>query len=150
MDLQNHARSNFFLHVELFIRVTNDLVSYRDGGRQFSFMSLSALLFDRLGSSACCHWTAENVDHILEFSDKMNLDSLQEGLTLDTETLSIVNLPFAVRWIAESSKAIDLPTSQTRTHARTTLAKNKTYQPTLAQTEEILAETLDIKTEGQT
>ena len=40
------------------------------------FMSLSALLFDKLGSSACCHWTAENVDHILEFGDKMNLDSL--------------------------------------------------------------------------
>ena len=41
-------------------------------------MSLSALLFDKLGSSACCHWTA--LDHILEFGDKMNLDLLQEGL----------------------------------------------------------------------
>ena len=50
----------------------------------FSFMSLSALLFDRLGSSACCHWNAENVDQILELGDKMNLDSLQEGLIPDT------------------------------------------------------------------
>ena len=72
-------------------------------------MSLSALLFDKLGSSACCHRTAENVDHILEFGDKMNLNSLQEGLTPDTEMLSISNLPFAVHWIAESSKAADLP-----------------------------------------
>ena len=64
----------------IFIRVTNDLVYYREGVRQCCFMSLSALLFDRLGSSAFCHWTAENVDHILEFGDKMNLDSLQEGL----------------------------------------------------------------------
>ena len=30
-----------------------------------------------LALSACCHWTAENVDLILEFGDKMNLDSLQ-------------------------------------------------------------------------
>ena len=67
----------------------------------------------------------------------------------DTETLSISNLPFAVGWIAGSSKAIGLPTSQTRIHARITLAKNKTYQPTLAQTKEILAETLDTKSEGQ-
>ena len=72
-------------------------------------MSLSALLFHKLGSSACCHWTAENVDHILEFGDKMNLDSLQEGLIPDTEMLSIRNPPFAVHWIAESSKAVDLP-----------------------------------------
>ena len=66
-------------------------------------------LFDKLSSSACCHWTAENVDHILEFGDKMNLDSLQEGLIPDTGTLPISNLPFAVHWIAESSKAVDLP-----------------------------------------
>ena len=64
----------------VFIKVTNDIVYYREGGRQYCFMSLSALLFDRLGSSACCHWTAENLDHILEFCGKMNLDSLQEGL----------------------------------------------------------------------
>ena len=64
----------------IFIRITNDLVYYREGGRQCCFMSLSAFLFDRLGSSAFCLWTAENVDHILEFGDKMNLDSLQEGL----------------------------------------------------------------------
>ena len=72
-------------------------------------MSRSALLFDKLGSSACCHWTAENVDRILEFGDKMNLDSLQEGLIPNTETLSISNLPFAVHWIVESSKTVDLP-----------------------------------------
>ena len=132
----------------IFIRVTNNLVYYRDGGRQCCFMSLSALLFNRPGSSACCHWTAENVDHILEFGDKMNLDSLQEGLIPDTETLSRSNLPFTVHWIAESSKAVGLPTSQT-THTRTTLAKDKTYQPTLAQTKDILAKTLDTKTEGQ-
>ena len=72
-------------------------------------MSLSALLFDKLNSSTCCHRTAENVDHILEFGDKMNLDSLQEGLIPDTETLSISNLPFTVHWIAEGSKAVDLP-----------------------------------------
>ena len=71
-------------------------------------MSLSAL-FDKLGSSACCHWTTENVDRILEFGDKMNLDSLQEGLIPNTETLSISNLPLAVHWIVESSKAVDLP-----------------------------------------
>ena len=94
----------------MFIRVTNDLVYYPEDGWQCCFVSLSALLFDKLGSSACCHWTAENVDHILEFGNKMNLDSLQEGLIPYTETLSISNLPFAVRWIAESSKAIDLPT----------------------------------------
>ena len=94
----------------IFIRVTNDLMYYREGGRQCCFMSLSALLFDKLGSSTCCHWTAENVDHILEFGDKMSLDSLQEGLIPDTETFSISNLPqFAVHWIAESSKAVDLP-----------------------------------------
>ena len=87
----------------------NDLVYYRESGRQCCFKSLSALLFDKLGSSACCHWTAENVDQILEFGDKMNLDSLQEGLIPDTETPSISNLPFAVHWIAESSKAVDLP-----------------------------------------
>ena len=74
------------------------------------FISLSAFLFDRLGSSACCHWTAENMDHILESGDKMNLDSLQLGLILDTETFFISNLPFAVRWIVESSKAMGLPT----------------------------------------
>ena len=85
----------------------------------------------------------------MEFGDKMNLDSLQEGLIPGTETLSISNLPFAVRWIAESSKAIGLPTSQTRTHARTTLAKNKTYQPTLARTKDILAQTLGTKTEAK-
>ena len=85
----------------------------------------------------------------MEFGDKMNLDSLQEGLIPGTETLSISNLPFAVRWIAESSKAIGLPTSETRTHARTTLAKNKTYQPTLARTKDILAQTLGTKTEAK-
>ena len=68
----------------------------------------SALLFHKLGSSACCHWTAENVDHILEFGKKINLDSLQEGLIPDTETLSLSNLPFAIHWIAESSKAVNL------------------------------------------
>ena len=93
----------------IFIRVTNDLAYYREGGQQCCFMSLSALLFNKLGSSACCHWTAENVDHILEFGNKMNLDSLQEGLIPDTEMLSISNLPFAVHWIAESSKVVDLP-----------------------------------------
>ena len=98
------------------------------------FMSLSALLLDRLGSSACCHWTAENVDNMLEFGNKMKLDSLQLGLVPYTETLSISNLPFAVHWIAESSKAMGLPTSQTRTLTWTTLVKNKTYQPTLART----------------
>ena len=67
-----------------------------------------ALLFDKLGSSACCHWTAKNVDHILEFGDKMNLDSLQEGLIPDRETLPTSNLPFAAHWIAESSKAVAL------------------------------------------
>ena len=75
----------------IFIRVLNDLVYYREGGRQYCFMSLSALLFDRLGSSACCHWTAENVDHILEFGDKMNLDSLQQGLIPNTDTLFRIN-----------------------------------------------------------
>ena len=137
--------------ISVFIRVTNDFVYYREGGRQCCFMSLSALLFDRLGSSACCHWTAENVDHILEFGDKTNSDSLQEGLIPDTEMLSRSNLPFAVHRIAESSwlTAIGLPTSQTRTHTRTTLAKNKTYQPTLVRTKDVLAETLDTKTEGQ-
>ena len=93
----------------IFIRVKDDLRSYREGGRQCCFLSLSALLFDNLGSSACCHWTAENVDHILECGNKMNLDSLQEGLIPDTKMLSISNLPFAVHWIAESSKAVDLP-----------------------------------------
>ena len=136
----------------IVIRVTI-LVYYREGGRQCCFMSLPALLFDRIGPQLVhrCHWTAENVDHILEFGDKMNLDSLQEGLIPDTKMPSISNLPFAVHWIAESSKAIGFPTSQTRTHARTTLAKNKTYQPTLAQTKDILhvTETLDTKTEGQ-
>ena len=92
----------------IFIRITNDLVYYREGGRQCCFMTLSAL-FDKLGSLACCHWTAENVDHILKFDGKMNLDSLLEGLIPDTETLSISNLPFAVHWITESSKTVDLP-----------------------------------------
>ena len=133
----------FTLNHAHYIRVTNDLVYYREGGRQYCFMSLLALLFDKLGFSACCHWTAENVDHILEFGYKMNLDSFQEGLIPDTKTLSVSNLPFAIRWIAGSSKAIGLPTSQTTTYARTTLAKNKTYLPTLAQTKEKLAETLD-------
>ena len=32
----------------IFMRVLNNLVYYREGGRQ-CFMSLSALLFDRLG-----------------------------------------------------------------------------------------------------
>ena len=106
---------NFFIWIYttsctlyIFIRVTNDLVYYLEGGRQCCFMSLSALLFDKLGSSACCHWTAENVDHILEFGDKINLDSLQEGLIPDTEMLSISNLPFAIHWIAANSKAVDL------------------------------------------
>ena len=85
-----------------------DLVCYQEGGRQCCFSSLSALLFDKLGSSPCCHWTAENVDHILEFGDKITLDSLQEGLLPDIEMLSVSNLPFAVHWIAESSKAVDL------------------------------------------
>ena len=75
-------------------------------------VSLVQLLFDKPCSSACCHWTAENVDHILEFSDKMNLDSLQEGLIPDTQTLSISNLPFAVHWIAESSKVVDFTDGQ--------------------------------------
>ena len=134
---------NFFFKFTLyhahyiFIRVTNDLVYYREGGRQCCFMSLSALLFDRLVSSAFCHWTAENVDHILEFGDKMNSDFAGRIYTR-TETLSRSNLPFAVHWIAGSSKAIGLPTPQTRTHTRTTLAKNKIYQPTLARTKDIL------------
>ena len=89
------------------------------------------------------------MDHILEFGDKMNLDSLQEVLIPDTETLPEANLPFTLHWIAESSKATGLLTSQTKTHTWTTLAKNKTYQPTLARTKDILAETLDTKTEGQ-
>ena len=54
----------------IFIRVTNDLVYYREGSRQCCLMSLSALLFDKLGSSACCHRTTENVDHILEFAGR--------------------------------------------------------------------------------
>ena len=64
----------------IFIRATNDLVYYREGGRQCCFISLSVSVY-----------------------------SLQEGLIADTETLSISNLPFAVHWIAESSKAVDLP-----------------------------------------
>ena len=87
----------------------NDLVYYREGGRQCCFMNQSALLFDKLGPSACCHWTAENVDHILEFGDKMKLDSLQKGLIPDTQTLSISNPSFALHWIAESTKVVDLP-----------------------------------------
>ena len=139
------SRANGKNIIHTIIRVTNDLVHYREGGRQCCFMNLSALLFDGLGSSSCCHWTAENVGTI-----SWNLATKwifrffaagTEGLIPDTETLSISIPPFAVRWIAESSKAIGLPTSQTRTHARTTLAKNKTYQPTLARTKDILAET---------
>ena len=67
-------------------------------------MSQSALLFDRLGSSAYCHWTAENVDHILEFGDKMNLDFLQEGLIPGMETLSGSILPFADTGLQRAAK----------------------------------------------
>ena len=64
------------------------------------------LLFDPLCSSVSCRWTAENVDHILSVDDSMYLSSLQEGVTPDTATLSINNLPKSVCWIAESSEAI--------------------------------------------
>ena len=103
---------------------------------------LSALLLDGLGSSVCFIGLQKTgsgpcISIILEFGCKMYLNSLQEVLISDAETLSISNIRFAVLWIAESSKAIGLPTAQTRTHTRTTLAKIKTYQPTLAQTKEI-------------
>ena len=120
------------------------------------------LLFDRLCSSVSCHWTSENVDHILSVGDSMYLSSLQEGVTPDTATLSINNLPKSVCWIAESSEAIlDLSTSRTRNQVRPTLAKtkikdrptlaNKTkiYQPSLAQTSNEQSEALETKTEGQ-
>ena len=58
-------------------------------GRQCCFMSLSALLFDRLCSSLSCRWTAENVDHILSVGNNIYSSSLQEGVTPDTATLSI-------------------------------------------------------------
>ena len=105
-------------------------------GRQCCFMSLSALLFDRLCSSVSCRWTAENVDHILSVGDSMYLSSLQEGVTPDTTTLSINNLPKSVRWIAESSEAIlDLSTSRTRNQVRPTLANAKIQdRPTLVKT----------------
>ena len=135
----------------VFIKVTNDIVYYREGGRQYCFMSLSALLFDRLGSSACCHWTAENLDHILEFGGRMNLDSLQEGLIPERkrfpEAISL-SLYTGLQRAAKQSAC----QHHKREHVYSDhLAKNKTYQPTLARTKDILvlAETLDTKTEGQ-
>ena len=45
-------------------------------------------------------WTAENVNHILEFGEKMNLDSLQEGLISDTESFPYIsNLSFLRRTV---------------------------------------------------
>ena len=83
---------------------------YREGGRQCCLRSLSALSFDRL-------W----------FLSLLSLDCRKRGpylgiwwqneFRLFARTLSISNLPFAVRWIAESSKALGLPTSQTRIYA---------------------------------
>ena len=85
------------------------------------------------------------MDHILEFGDKMNLDSFQEGLIPDTETLSISNLPLVCAGLQRAAER-----SACRHHKQEhTLAKNKTYQFTLAQTKDILAETLDEKPEGQ-
>ena len=103
-------------------------------------MSLLALLFDRLCSSVSCHWTAENVDHILSVGDSMYLSFLQEGVTPDTATLSINNLPESVRWITESSEAIlDLSTSRARNQVRPTLAKAKIQdRPTLANKTKII------------
>ena len=37
-------------------------------------------------------WTAENVNHILEFGKKVNLDSLQEGLIPDTESFPYISI----------------------------------------------------------
>ena len=108
-----------------YIHQGHERFSVLSRGDARSAMSMSALLFDKLGSSACCHWTAENVDHILEFGDKIILDSLQEGLFPDTKTLSISNLPFGVHWTAESSKAVDLPILRAKTGRLNTTSLNQ-------------------------
>ena len=105
MEMQSKSRVELRLKVKILYKMSNWA---KDSGWSRKKNGLIMLGHHRLGSSVCCHWTAENVDHIshiLEFGDKIYLDSLQEELTPDTETLPIKHLPFAVRWIAESSKA---------------------------------------------
>ena len=65
------------------------------------------------GSLACCHWTAENVDHILELGDKMNLDSFQEELIPDTETQSPFRCALGCRE-QQSDRLADITNKNTR------------------------------------
>ena len=68
------------LHVELFIRVTNDLVFYREGGNVVSWACQPCCSIDLAPQFVVIGWLQKNVDQILEFGNKMYLDSLQAGL----------------------------------------------------------------------
>ena len=102
----------------IFIRVTNDfIVYYRQGGRQCCFMSLSALLFDRLWFLSLLSLDCRNRGPYLGIWRQNEFRFFSGRTYTRYRNASISNLPFAVRWIAESSRAIGFPTSQTRTHA---------------------------------
>ena len=102
----------------IFIRVTNDfIVYYRQGGRQCCFMSLSALLFDRLWFLSLLSLDCRNCGPYLGIWRQNEFRFFSGRTYTRYRNASISNLPFAVRWIAESSRAIGFPTSQTRTHA---------------------------------
>ena len=67
-------------------------------GRQFAFMSLSALLC----ANPCdiWQWMAHTVDQLLTEGYAMNLKTFQEQTIPDTETISLTYLPDRVRWLA--------------------------------------------------
>ena len=61
------------------------------GGRQYSFMSFSALLCAQ--SFPVRPWDTATVDQILIEGDRMYLNALESQIITDTDTLSLIYLP---------------------------------------------------------
>ena len=61
------------------------------GGRQYSFMSFSALLCAQ--SFPVRHWDTATVDQILIEGDRMYLSALESQSIPDTDTLPLIYLP---------------------------------------------------------
>ena len=89
-------------------------------------MSLTALLFGNLGSSVC-HWITGNIDDILSVGNSMYLSSLQRGMILDLENLSVNELPGTVRWFADDNEAVVLSTSRSKTNKTFSIEANRRF-----------------------
>ena len=105
--------------LELFIKVTNDLVISR--GRQSSFMTFSALLCAQ--SCLVRHWDTATVDKTLVEGDRMYLNALESQNIPDTETLSLIYLPI------QACSKVQPPTEVTEVTKSPEEANSSTQSP---------------------